>query len=258
MPGVRRAAADRGHHRPARHPGRRRGGVRPVRRGHRQRARRHQVAAARAPSCMAANGASCTQLFERAVRAAPPRARATTSSAAWSPPRATRSSRGEMLPMCDAAAGRRVRDHGQPDRQRVLALLAHPEQWGALCADPAGLAPKAVEETLRYDPPVQVTGRVALGTGRARGPGRCARASGGHADRRGANRDPEVYDRPGHVRHPPRGRGRAPGVLQRHTPRVATWTTVPSNPSSETTRLLPPPRISSGSPAASAGTAPRR
>jgi cytochrome P450 len=44
----------------------------------------------------------------------------------------------------------------------VLALLDHPEQWHDLCADPAGLAPKVVEETLRFDPPVQRTSRYAL------------------------------------------------------------------------------------------------
>lgn len=42
----------------------------------------------------------------------------------------------------------------------VRALLADPAQWQALRADP-GLAAAAVEETLRYDPPVQRTGRVA-------------------------------------------------------------------------------------------------
>jgi hypothetical protein len=42
----------------------------------------------------------------------------------------------------------------------VRALLAEPEQWQALRADP-GLAGAAVEETLRHDPPVQRTGRVA-------------------------------------------------------------------------------------------------
>ncbi|MEN3359904.1 MAG: hypothetical protein V7637_3886 [Mycobacteriales bacterium] len=44
----------------------------------------------------------------------------------------------------------------------VNALLDHPDQWDALCADPAGLAERAIEETLRYDPPVQRTARVAL------------------------------------------------------------------------------------------------
>ncbi|MEV0900612.1 cytochrome P450 [Actinoplanes sp. NPDC049802] len=44
----------------------------------------------------------------------------------------------------------------------VSALLDHPGQWAALCADPAGLAGPAVEETLRWDPPVQRTARCAL------------------------------------------------------------------------------------------------
>jgi cytochrome P450 len=42
----------------------------------------------------------------------------------------------------------------------VTALLNHPDQWAALRDDP-NLAAAAVEETLRYDPPVQSTYRIA-------------------------------------------------------------------------------------------------
>ncbi|MEW9532111.1 cytochrome P450 [Microbispora sp. NPDC049125] len=42
----------------------------------------------------------------------------------------------------------------------TLALLEHPDQWAALRADP-DLAPRAVEETLRYDASVLMQTRVA-------------------------------------------------------------------------------------------------
>ncbi|WP_431238425.1 cytochrome P450 [Mycolicibacterium aichiense] len=42
----------------------------------------------------------------------------------------------------------------------ILAMLRHREHWTALSADPS-LAPNIIEETLRYDPPVQLVSRVA-------------------------------------------------------------------------------------------------
>jgi cytochrome P450 len=42
----------------------------------------------------------------------------------------------------------------------ILALLRHPAQWTVLTSDPSR-ASAVVEETLRYDPPVQMIGRVA-------------------------------------------------------------------------------------------------
>jgi cytochrome P450 len=77
----------------------------------------------------------------------------------------------------------------------VLTLLNHPGQWRALCADPESMAPKAVDETLRYEPPVQFTSRVTLQPaeieGRSLPKGANVAVLIG-----GANRDPEAYDQP--------------------------------------------------------------
>jgi hypothetical protein len=76
----------------------------------------------------------------------------------------------------------------------ILALLNHPDQYAAVAADPA-LATGAVEEILRYDAPVQLTGRVAT-----------AAMAVGRLDVHpgdllilllsAANRDPEAYPDP--------------------------------------------------------------
>ncbi len=77
----------------------------------------------------------------------------------------------------------------------VNALLDHPDQWEALCADPDGLAGPAVEETLRFDPPVQRTGRFALEPLELEG--RLVRRYQYVVTLLGAaNRDPEVYPDP--------------------------------------------------------------
>ncbi len=76
----------------------------------------------------------------------------------------------------------------------ILAMLRQPARWAALSADP-GRAPAIVEETLRYDPPVQLVTRVAaedMAVGDV------------HVDKgdtvmlllAAAQRDSSVYDRP--------------------------------------------------------------
>src|SRR6185312_10583390 len=68
----------------------------------------------------------------------------------------------EMVPMCNLLLVAGFETTVNLISNAVLALLAHPEQWQALCADPDGLAPAVVEEVLRWDPPVQRTSRIAL------------------------------------------------------------------------------------------------
>ncbi len=102
----------------------------------------------------------------------------------------------EMLPMCVLLLVAGFETTVNLIGNAVLALLDHREQWEALCADPVGMAPLAVDEALRFDPPVQRTARVALE----------ATELEGKQVRKGqlvvtligaANRDPEVYEQPG-------------------------------------------------------------
>jgi cytochrome P450 len=76
----------------------------------------------------------------------------------------------------------------------VVLLDRHRDQWRSLAADPSGW-PGAVEEVLRHDSPVQVTGRTAKDGatvgGRALVPGSRVTLLLG-----AANRDPEVFADP--------------------------------------------------------------
>ena len=76
----------------------------------------------------------------------------------------------------------------------TVALIGDPASWDRLRRDPA-LVPTAIEEMLRYDSPVQMTSRIAteeleLG-GSVIPAGRAVLVAVG-----GANRDPEVFERP--------------------------------------------------------------
>jgi cytochrome P450 len=76
----------------------------------------------------------------------------------------------------------------------VVALDAHRDQWAALRAQPSGWD-NAVEEVLRYDSPVQITGRTAKAD--AVVAGRDVRAGTRVTVLLGAaNRDPEVFPEP--------------------------------------------------------------
>ena len=77
----------------------------------------------------------------------------------------------------------------------VLALLRHPEQHKELSKAPEELLSNAVEELLRYDAPVQLTGRLAWTDTDLAGtvvPG----GSSLMVLLGSANRDPAVFDRP--------------------------------------------------------------
>jgi cytochrome P450 len=77
----------------------------------------------------------------------------------------------------------------------VLAMLRHPVQWAALGKDPQRVS-AVVEETLRYDPPVQLMGRIAAeditigDTTVVKGDVMMLLLAAAH-------RDPAAFDRPG-------------------------------------------------------------
>lgn len=76
----------------------------------------------------------------------------------------------------------------------ALAMLRHPQYWTGLSADPL-LAGAITEETLRYDPPVQLVGRVA-GADMTIGEVRVAQGDTMMLLLAAAHRDPAVTERP--------------------------------------------------------------
>ncbi len=80
----------------------------------------------------------------------------------------------------------------------TLALLRHPDQWARLVADPS-LAGNATEELLRYDSPVQFTGRTA-GEDIEIGGVTVPRGSWVSTMLGSANRDEAVWDAPDRLR----------------------------------------------------------
>jgi P450-derived glycosyltransferase activator len=101
----------------------------------------------------------------------------------------------EMLPLCYLLLIAGFETTVNLISNGVIALLSHPDQWKALCADPEGLAGKAVDETLRYDPPVHLTGRHALEPIELEGH-QIAKNQQVLTLIAAANRDPEIYDNP--------------------------------------------------------------
>ncbi|EHI13294.1 cytochrome P450 [Mycolicibacterium thermoresistibile] len=94
----------------------------------------------------------------------------------------------------------------------VLAMLRTPGQWAALAADPQRVS-AVVEETLRYDPPVQLVARVA-GADMTIGGVSVPEGDSMLLLLAAAHRDPAMYDRPdvfdpdrGPIRHLGFGRG---------------------------------------------------
>ena len=90
----------------------------------------------------------------------------------------------------------------------VRLLLTHPDELAKLKADPK-LAGPTVEEVLRFDPPVDSTGRIASGDTEIAG---CPMAAGQSMSfhLRAANRDPDMFEDPDRF-----------DITRKHRPHVA-------------------------------------
>lgn len=100
----------------------------------------------------------------------------------------------EMVPLCTLLLIAGFETTVNLIGNTMLALLSHPDQW-RMFTDQPDLADNVVEEGLRYDPPVQRTGRVAMTDTEVLGhpvaKGQAVLTALG-----GANRDPAVFDDP--------------------------------------------------------------
>ena len=76
----------------------------------------------------------------------------------------------------------------------ILAMLHHPRQWAALGAD-ADRAQAVIEETLRYDPPVQLVARIAADD-MTIGDSRVVKGDSMMLLLAAAQRDPAEFERP--------------------------------------------------------------
>jgi cytochrome P450 len=88
-------------------------------------------------------------------------------------------------------------DTSQSQLAHAVRLLAlHPDQWEALTRDPDGLALKAVDEALRYEPITPFTARITVNEIEHRGvtfpPGTIVLISAWHANRDGV--EPDAFD----------------------------------------------------------------
>ncbi|MDO5629460.1 MAG: cytochrome P450 [Mobilicoccus sp.] len=100
----------------------------------------------------------------------------------------------EMVPLCTLLLVAGFETTVNLIGAAVDILLDRPEEWEALVADPS-LAEPVVEETLRFAPPVHLTGRHALTDTRV-GDVEVAAGDGVLVMIAAAGRDPEVFDRP--------------------------------------------------------------
>jgi cytochrome P450 len=100
----------------------------------------------------------------------------------------------EMVPLCGLLLIAGFETTVNLVGNAVNALLDHPDQWAALVAEP-GLAGAAVQETLRFDPPVQRTARVSFDDTAVAGT-TITRNRWVNVLIGGANRDPAVFADP--------------------------------------------------------------